>query len=455
MATTINANANHNAAVVPSEVGWQFVPQYYTYMNKHPSRLHQFYTKNSSFIHSVDAQSSANGGIIIQVIGEMSNNGEAWRKFAQTFFLAEQPNGYFVLNDIFRYLKEEAVETDEIDAASTPAPVESQQPAPSPRAPPTPPVEQPVIEEPVTVQEPAPEPVVEQPKVNGIHPTEVAKSEPETTPAEPEVVEPAREPTPEPEAAPTPAEPEKAPTPEPEPEPVQPPAPVRAPSPPAPAPVQQPVQPTIPPAPKTWANLAAANSNKWGNAVAQEARGVSSAAVQSHSPVPSGTTTPNRDGHVTPNRTPRGDRDPHPAHQAAMSITHPQCFVKGVTEVVSHQALSSTLTTRFGPIKDVEIVRNKACAFLEFVNLDSAKRAIVASLPMGQGGEGGIRIDVGEAGQARINVETKKERADRPAPRPRGGAPNGDQRGGYRGRGGPGGGRGGRGAGPGAGPGKQ
>ena len=54
------------------------------------------------YIHSVDAQSSAAGGIIIQVIGEMSNKGEPWRKFAQTFFLAEQPNGYFVLNDIFR-----------------------------------------------------------------------------------------------------------------------------------------------------------------------------------------------------------------------------------------------------------------------------------------------------------------------------------------------------------------
>src|SRR5882762_5281310 len=64
------------------------------------------------FIHSVDAQSSANGGIIIQVIGEMSNHGDPWRKFVQTFFLAEQPNGYFVLNDIFRFLKEETLEGD-------------------------------------------------------------------------------------------------------------------------------------------------------------------------------------------------------------------------------------------------------------------------------------------------------------------------------------------------------
>lgn len=57
------------------------------------------------FIHSVDAQSSAGGGILIQVVGEMSNRDEPWKKFVQTFFLAEQPNGYFVLNDIFRYVR--------------------------------------------------------------------------------------------------------------------------------------------------------------------------------------------------------------------------------------------------------------------------------------------------------------------------------------------------------------
>src|SRR5882762_184690 len=72
------------------------------------------------FIHSVDAQSSANGGIIIQVIGEMSNRSEPWRKFVQTFFLAEQPNGYFVLNDIFRFLKDpESDESSEPEQATT------------------------------------------------------------------------------------------------------------------------------------------------------------------------------------------------------------------------------------------------------------------------------------------------------------------------------------------------
>jgi hypothetical protein len=102
------------------------------------------------------------------------------------------------------------------------------------------------------------------------------------------------------------------------------------------------------------------------------------------------------------------------------------------------------LTQRFGPVKELEIVRSKACAFLEFTTLDAAKRAIATSLPMSQGGEGGIRIDVGDGAQARITIETRKERGERPPPRPRGGAPpNGDMRGGFRGRGGPPRGRGG------------
>ena len=189
----------------PSEVGWQFVSQYYTFVNKQPSRLHCFYTKNSAFlhgtegedeqtcygqqeihekivsigfqdckvfIHSVDAQSSANGGIIIQVIGEMSNKGEAWRKFVQTFFLAEQPNGYFVLNDIFRFLKEDTAEPEDGEAEA-----EAEASA-----------EVPAVEEPSVDAEEAPAPAAAEPE---------PEIQPEVVPAEPEP-----EPEPEPVAAP-------------------------------------------------------------------------------------------------------------------------------------------------------------------------------------------------------------------------------------------------------------
>ncbi len=46
----------NNSTVSPSEVGWQFVPQYYTVVNKHPSRLHCFYNKASTFIHGTEGE---------------------------------------------------------------------------------------------------------------------------------------------------------------------------------------------------------------------------------------------------------------------------------------------------------------------------------------------------------------------------------------------------------------
>lgn len=122
------------------EVGWLFVQEYYTMMNRDPGKLHRFYNSGSRFTHgmegeqvkcfqgqeainkkiqslnyndcrvvisNVDSQASQNGGIVVQVIGELSNHGSPSRKFIQMFFLAEQPEGYYVLNDIFRFLKED------------------------------------------------------------------------------------------------------------------------------------------------------------------------------------------------------------------------------------------------------------------------------------------------------------------------------------------------------------
>lgn len=43
---------------------------------------------------------------MIQVIGEISNKGAEPKKFVQTFVLAQQPAGYFLLNDIMRYINE-------------------------------------------------------------------------------------------------------------------------------------------------------------------------------------------------------------------------------------------------------------------------------------------------------------------------------------------------------------
>ncbi|EJU02152.1 NTF2-domain-containing protein [Dacryopinax primogenitus] len=493
------AGAGAGRPVTPADVGWQFVPQYYTFVNKQPHKLHCFYNRNSTFTHgtegedvkhlsgqaqihdkivslgyhdckvyinSVDAQSSMAGGIIIQVIGEMSNNGEPWKKFAQTFFLAEQPNGYYVLNDIFRFLKEETLaEGDEAEAEaepSEPAPVEPSQ------------------AEPVsgTAQtESAMDAAAQQPQaLNGFHPELEKESEPaedlvHNEPEEPVQVEEAVPPMPEEpahsivvapsaqtaeEPAPTPATVAPVTAPEPAapkevpakvvdvapPMPEQPaqstvvaPTPATAPA--APAQPAQPAAPAPPPGPKTWAALASKDSNRWGANVASEARGVSAAPPPSRTPAaPAPSPAPSQGAR------PPTSQGPPPA--APAPVTTAQCFIKNVTEAVSKTALADVLMNRFGPIKELEIVRSKACAFLEFTSVESAAKAIQASLPTSQGGQGSVRVPVEGGGYVPVHIETRKERGERPVSRPRGGGPGqqgqtgqgeGRGAGNYRGRG--------------------
>ncbi|KAF3954653.1 hypothetical protein CMV_020026 [Castanea mollissima] len=55
-------------------------------------------------ILTVDEQNSFNGGVLILVTGYLTGKDSLRRKFTQTFFLAPQDKGYFVLNDAFRYV---------------------------------------------------------------------------------------------------------------------------------------------------------------------------------------------------------------------------------------------------------------------------------------------------------------------------------------------------------------
>lgn len=52
----------------------------------------------------MDAQDSYNGGVFVLVTGYLIENDNSRRKFTQSFFLAPQDPGYFVLNDVFRYV---------------------------------------------------------------------------------------------------------------------------------------------------------------------------------------------------------------------------------------------------------------------------------------------------------------------------------------------------------------
>ena len=60
-------------------------------------------------IKTVDSLESLNGSVLVMVTGALSSQSRPKRNFVQTFFLAPQEIGYFVLNDMFRYLDGETI----------------------------------------------------------------------------------------------------------------------------------------------------------------------------------------------------------------------------------------------------------------------------------------------------------------------------------------------------------
>ncbi|KPM36752.1 hypothetical protein AK830_g9833 [Neonectria ditissima] len=174
--SSVTTAGNNNLS--KDEVGWYFVEQYYTTLSKSPEKLHLFYGKRSQFVYgleaevanvsvgrqaiqerikaldfqdckvrvsNVDSQASFDN-IVIQVIGETSNKAGEPKKFVQTFVLAQQPSGYFVLNDILRYIDEE---TDDESAEAAEETVEEPEAAAEPTAPAEPEAEE--VEEPEEV----------------------------------------------------------------------------------------------------------------------------------------------------------------------------------------------------------------------------------------------------------------------------------------------------------------
>ncbi|ODN84752.1 hypothetical protein, variant [Cryptococcus amylolentus CBS 6039] len=459
------------APIKPQDVGWQFVPQYYNFVNSQPHRLHCFYNKRSTFIHgeegedvtpaygqqeihdrikqigynrckvyihSMDSQSSAEGGIVIMVLGELCNNNQAWRKFSQTFFLAPQTGGYFVLNDIFRYLNEEVDEQKSEDGHQEEAQLEPEAPKAAVEEPPA--AEEKVTQEPAAEPVPEPEPVTapaavvpdavpEEAKVAALPDKDVAPAA-EPTPEEPATAaNPAVEDTP----APAPAS-EKAPSPAPK-------APSPAPAPnkeaatngtatPAPAPAPA---PTGPPKPRTWATLAASNippTSTWGKpSPAVSAQASPSAAA---APVPSapkkeeqkGAPAPAAAAAPAPRRGPQGGLD-------VSKIQNQVCFVKLPNWALDNHSASeltepelSRLASKFGEVKSVEIVGQKACAFVEFAKVESARKAIQHSLPVEQGGEGGTKFPNGT-----LFFEPRKEKDERGQKKRTGGQQGGQPQG--------------------------
>ncbi|KAI4335897.1 hypothetical protein L6164_014494 [Bauhinia variegata] len=123
----------------PQVVGNAFVEQYYHILHQSPNLVHRFY-QDSSFlsradgngemttvttlqainekilslnyedytaeIKTADAQESYRKGVIVLVTGSLTGKDDVTRKFSQTFFLAPQDKGYYVLNDVFRFVEE-------------------------------------------------------------------------------------------------------------------------------------------------------------------------------------------------------------------------------------------------------------------------------------------------------------------------------------------------------------
>ncbi|PHU25428.1 hypothetical protein BC332_03760 [Capsicum chinense] len=125
-------------------VGNAFVEQYYQIQHRSPDEVYRFYQNSSVLsrpdsngvmssvttmdgindficsldyknckaeIKTADAQESFKDGVIVLVTGCLTRKDNVRRKFTQTFFLAPQETGYFVLNDVFRYIEETETDT--------------------------------------------------------------------------------------------------------------------------------------------------------------------------------------------------------------------------------------------------------------------------------------------------------------------------------------------------------
>ncbi|XP_031285606.1 nuclear transport factor 2 [Pistacia vera] len=137
-------------------VGNAFVHQYYLILHQSPEHVHRFYQDISKLgrpeengvmsntttmqaindkilslhygdfsaeITTVDAQESYNGGVLVLVTGYLTGKDNVKRKFTQSFFLAPQDKGYFVLNDVFRYVDETNYDGNQAPVNDVEAPI--------------------------------------------------------------------------------------------------------------------------------------------------------------------------------------------------------------------------------------------------------------------------------------------------------------------------------------------
>lgn len=334
----------------------------------------------------MDSQESFKN-IVVQVIGEMSNKAAPHRKFVQTFVLAEQPNGYFVLNDIFRYINEEEEEEEEPlieEAAGNPVAVAEPRVETAALTPPADDVE-PEHDDEANIEKLEEQPQNDKADVDEKEPEQVS---PESTVADEATEEVRAEDasdvattTPDKEDEASPETPEQVGIAEAlEPESPQEPEPTPIASPPSPKATpthtSPPVPPSKPAAPKTWANLVASNRvaspavpnqtpSSAINPVPAQPKLVPASAARSITP-------PNLSGDDTQNRNPPNgnagwqmaghENGKRQGRQQSLS-GHPEKdtvlgYIKNVTERVDASLLKSTLL-EYGNLVYFDVSRQK------------------------------------------------------------------------------------------------
>jgi hypothetical protein len=441
---TSTAADQSNDNLGKDEVAWFFVEQYYTTLSKTPEKLHLFYSKQSQFVYgkeaevanvsvgrqkiqeriksldfkdntkvrvsNVDSQTS-HENIVIQVIGETAFKAtEDPKKFVQTFVLAKQPSGYFVLNDILRYIDDGETEEEQLVEA----------PAAAPLAPETEDAVAP------TTEEAAPEPVAAtQPVADAAPPAtasldagvldqkleEVSVEEKEATPVNGDAAteQPAEATTAAPEATektetaakPDPEatsrevaeedtkEPEKPTDPSPTPVATRQPAPAAAPV------------PAQPPKPMTWASRAAAAAGprpavpaavpKTATPPASRPAAQAPPAPAAQPAAPAPAPAPAQASEATPANAAKESTEWQTAgsdnkrHTRPQSVSAPRAekegtlgYVKFTSEKVDPEELKSALSAH-GELVYFDVNRQKSCAFIEFGSPAGYQAAVAAN----------------------------------------------------------------------------
>lgn len=369
----------------------------------------------------------------------MSNKAAPHRKFVQTFVLAEQPNGYFVLNDIFRYIEYDEEDFGPEESSPTQA-AEIEEPTATLTSSNNPAEQQPDVQEvdkkleaEVEAGKAAPEEPTAEPTIsNGATPEAEAAAD-ENVGDEPpsEVDDPLEQSEISPESAKkaleeVAVEPEKPKDPDPTPV-ASPPKPVQAP----PAQAPPPSAPPKPAAPKTWANLVASNrapapaipspATSASPAPSQPKNTPSAAAQPANASTASTDDTQSRSqtngnagwqtaGPDNNRRQTRGQSIPGNTDRETV-----HGYVKNVTDKVDASILKSTLN-QYGKLAYFDVSRQKVCIDCLLILLGNAKQTIqncaFVEFETAEGYNAAVAANPHSIGGEQIYVE---ERRPRPA----------------------------------------